>query len=143
MCLENIQDLDTLFKEWRKKHESEERGTRYTDTFPYKKDYTCSDDFNKSFCCDGFIEYNKDYEKTILFIFREANISDKLKGKELHPETDYNYFHMKKEWENHLPDVLDILKEGSKVAKETAAKTLEDVRHSMRIDYFTDNNLLK
>ncbi len=49
MCLENIQDLDTLFKEWRKKHESEERGTRYTDTFPYKKDYTCSDDFNKSF----------------------------------------------------------------------------------------------
>ena len=57
MCLENIQDLDTLFKEWRKKHESEERGTRYTDTFPYKKDYTCSDDFNKSFCCDGFIEY--------------------------------------------------------------------------------------
>ena len=55
MCLENIQDLDTLFKEWRKKHESEERGTRYTDTFPYKKDYTCSDDFNKSFCYDGFI----------------------------------------------------------------------------------------
>ena len=48
----------------------------------------------------------------------------------------------RKEWENHLPDVLDILKEGSKVAKETAAKTLEDVRHSMRIDYFTDNNLL-
>ena len=85
MCLENIQDLDTLFKEWRKKHESEERGTRYTDTFPYKKDYTCSDDFNKSFCYDGFIEYNKDYEKTILFILREANISDKLKGKELHP----------------------------------------------------------
>ena len=42
MCLENIQDLDTLFKEWRKKHESEERGTRYTDTFPYKKDYTLS-----------------------------------------------------------------------------------------------------
>ena len=49
----------------------------------------------------------------------------------------------RKEWENHLSDVLDILKEGSKVAKETAAKTLEDVRHSMRIDYFTDNNLLK
>ena len=107
MCLENIQDLDTLFKEWRKKHESEERGTRYTDTFPYKKDYTCSDDFNKSFCCDGFIEYNKDYEKTILFIFREANISDKLKGKELHPETDYNYFHMKKEWENHLRNKIE------------------------------------
>ena len=47
----------------------------------------------------------------------------------------------RKEWENHLSDVLDILKEGSKVAKETAAKTLEDVRHSMRIDYFTDNNV--
>ena len=48
-----------------------------------------------------------------------------------------------KMWEKNLPDVYDILKKGSAAARETAAKTLDDVRHSMRIDYFTDDNLLK
>ena len=42
-----------------------------------------------------------------------------------------------------LPDVYDILKAGSKKARETAGKTLEDVRRSMKIDYFDNDNLLK
>lgn len=49
----------------------------------------------------------------------------------------------RKMWEKNLPDVYDILKKGSAAARGTAAKTLDDVRHSMRIDYFTDDNLLK
>ena len=49
----------------------------------------------------------------------------------------------RKMWEKNLPDVYDILKKCSAAARETAAKTLDDVRHSMRIDYFTDDNLLK
>ena len=49
----------------------------------------------------------------------------------------------RKMWEKNLPDVYDFLKKGSAAARETAAKTLDDVRHSMRIDYFTDDNLLK
>ena len=49
----------------------------------------------------------------------------------------------RKMWEKNLPDVYDILKKGSAAARETAAQTLDDVRHSMRIDYFTDDNLLK
>ena len=49
----------------------------------------------------------------------------------------------RKMWEKNLQDVYDILKKGSAAARETAAKTLDDVRHSMRIDYFTDDNLLK
>lgn len=46
-------------------------------------------------------------------------------------------------WEKRLPDVYDILKEGSKKAEAVAAQTLADVRHAMRIDYFVDDNLLK
>ena len=46
-------------------------------------------------------------------------------------------------WEQKLPDVYDILKAGSKKARETAGKTLEDVRRSMKIDYFDNDNLLK
>ena len=49
----------------------------------------------------------------------------------------------RKEWEQRLPEVVEILKEGSAVAEKTAAATLADVRKAMKIDYFTDNNLLK
>ena len=48
-------------------------------------------------------------------------------------------------WEGgtSIPDLDKILKEGSAVAEKTAAATLAEVRKSMKIDYFTDNNLLK
>ena len=49
----------------------------------------------------------------------------------------------RKEWEQRLPDVYDILAEGSKRAEATAAKTLADVRHSMKIDYFENGTLTK
>ena len=49
----------------------------------------------------------------------------------------------RKEWEQRLPEVVEILKEGSAVAEKTAAATLANVRKAMRIDYFADNNLLK
>ena len=49
----------------------------------------------------------------------------------------------RKEWEQRLPEVVEFLKEGSAVAEKTAAATLANVRKAMRIDYFTDNNLLK
>ena len=49
----------------------------------------------------------------------------------------------RKECEQRLPEVVEILKEGSAVAEKTAAATLANVRKAMRIDYFTDDNLLK
>ena len=49
----------------------------------------------------------------------------------------------RREWERRLPEVYDILKEGSKVARKKAEQTLEDVRHAMRIDYFDENSLLE
>ena len=45
--------------------------------------------------------------------------------------------------EQRLPEVVEILKEGSAYAEKTAAATLADVRRSMRIDYFDNDNLLK
>ena len=46
-------------------------------------------------------------------------------------------------WGTRLPDVLEILKSGSQKARETAAATLRDVRHAMKIDYFGGDSLLK
>lgn len=47
------------------------------------------------------------------------------------------------QWEGRLPEVYEILKNGSEIAAETAQGTLDRVRHAMKIDYFTDNGLLK
>ena len=49
----------------------------------------------------------------------------------------------RKSWEKRLPDVYDILKEGSKVAEAKAAETLRDVKNSMKINYFEDPDFLK
>ena len=49
----------------------------------------------------------------------------------------------RKEWEQRLPEVVEILKEGSAYAEKTAAATLDEVRKAMRIDYFENDNLLK
>ena len=42
----------------------------------------------------------------------------------------------RKMWEQRIPDVYDILHEGSKVAEKKAAETLNDVREAMKINYF-------
>ena len=49
----------------------------------------------------------------------------------------------REDWAKRLPDVYDILKTGTEKAREKAAKTMAEVRHAMKIDYFEDNNLLK
>ena len=49
----------------------------------------------------------------------------------------------RKSWEKRLPEVYDILKEGSKVAEAKAAETLRDVKNSMKINYFEDPDFLK
>lgn len=48
----------------------------------------------------------------------------------------------RKEFEQDIPKVYEILKEGSERAREVAARTLEEVRAAMKINYFTDANLI-
>ena len=48
----------------------------------------------------------------------------------------------RKEWEQKLPEVFAILKEGSKAAEAKAAETLQDVKAAMRINYFDDEDFL-
>ncbi|MCI5622241.1 MULTISPECIES: tryptophan--tRNA ligase [Anaerostipes] len=49
----------------------------------------------------------------------------------------------RKMWEKRIPDVYDILKQGSEVAQAKAAQTLHDVRSAMKINYFEDVDLWK
>lgn len=45
-------------------------------------------------------------------------------------------------WEQRIPEVYEILRQGSEKAAAAAAKTLHDVRASMRINYFEDQELI-
>ena len=47
------------------------------------------------------------------------------------------------EYEKDIPAVYEILKKGSEVARETAAKTLDEVKSAMKINYFDDLELIK
>ena len=46
----------------------------------------------------------------------------------------------RKEWEQRLPDVYDILKAGSIAAEAKAAETLSKVKAAMKINYFEDDS---
>ena len=47
------------------------------------------------------------------------------------------------EFEKDIPEIYNILRKGTEQARETAAKTIDEVRHAMRIDYFDDQELIR
>lgn len=49
----------------------------------------------------------------------------------------------RKEFEKDIPAVYEILKKGSEKARAIASKTLEDVKNAMKINYFSDAELIK
>lgn len=49
----------------------------------------------------------------------------------------------RKELEQNLPYVFDVLRQGTQVARQVGAETLAEVRHAMRIDYFEDPKFLE
>ncbi len=49
----------------------------------------------------------------------------------------------RKHYEQNIPEVYEILRKGSEKAREEAGKTLERVRAAMKINYFSDQALIK
>ena len=45
--------------------------------------------------------------------------------------------------EQDIPEIYNILREGTEKARQTAAQTMAEVRHAMRIDYFDDKQLIE
>lgn len=43
------------------------------------------------------------------------------------------------EFEKDIPAVIDILRQGTEVAREAGAQTMSEVRRAMRLDYFNDD----
>ena len=49
----------------------------------------------------------------------------------------------RREYENRIGEVYEILRAGSEKARATAAETLREVRRAMKIDYFDDRDLIE
>ena len=49
----------------------------------------------------------------------------------------------RREFEQDIPEVYNILKKGSEAAREVAAQTLHEVREAMKINYFDDMELIR
>lgn len=46
-------------------------------------------------------------------------------------------------WEQRIPEVYEILRQGTEAAREQGRRTLGEVRHAMRIDYFEDSSFIE
>lgn len=49
----------------------------------------------------------------------------------------------RREYEKDIPEIYNILKRGSEIAREAAAQTLSEVKSAMRINYFEDMDLIE
>lgn len=102
-----------------------------------------------AFCKDEyFAEYLHDYKNLdeLKAHYQRGGLGDMVVKKFLNNviQTELRPIRERRnDWEKRLPDVYEILKQGTAKARETAAQTLSEVKHAMRIDYFTDDNLLK
>lgn len=102
-----------------------------------------------AFCKDEyFAEYLPDYKNLdeLKAHYQRGGLGDMVVKKFLNNviQTELRPIRERRnDWEKRLHDVYEILKQGTAKARETAAQTLSEVKHAMRIDYFTDDNLLK
>ena len=102
-----------------------------------------------AFCKDEyFAEYLPDYKNLdeLKAHYQRGGLGDMVVKKFLNNviQTELRPIRERRnDWEKRLPDVYEILKQGTAKARATAGQTLSEVKHAMRIDYFTDDNLLK
>jgi len=102
-----------------------------------------------AFCKDEyFAEFLPDYKNLdeLKAHYQRGGLGDMVVKKFLNNviQTEFRPIRERRnDWEKRLPDVYEILKQGTAKARATAAQTLSEVKHAMRIDYFTDDNLLK
>ena len=102
-----------------------------------------------AFCTDGhFAEYLPEYANLdeLKAHYKRGGLGDVKVKKFLNNVMQEELSPIRarrKEYEQRIGDVYDILKAGSEVAREEAAKTLSEVKHAMKIDYFDTPEFLE
>lgn len=83
-------------------------------------------------------ELKEHYTKGGLGDVKIKKFLDKIIQEELEPIRN-----KRKELEKDIPYVYEVLKKGSEEAREVAANTLDEVKAAMKINYFSDDAMIK
>lgn len=100
--------------------------------FTYLDAFSCDDDFNK---------YLPDYKNLdeLKMKYQAGGVGDMVIKKFLFSILDNLLEPIRierKKWEGKIPEIIDILKNGNKIANDVADKTLEEVRNAIGLDYY-------
>lgn len=101
-------------------------------------DAFCKDEYFAEFLPDyqNLDELKEHYQRGGLGDVKVKKFLNKVLEAELGPIRE-----RRKMWEAKLPEVAEILQQGTKAARAKAQETMKDVRHAMRIDYFNEEGL--
>lgn len=102
-----------------------------------------------AFCTDNdFAQYWPDYKNLdeLKYHYRRGGLGDMKCKKFLNTVINNMLEPMRArrhDFEQDIPEIFNILRKGTQVARETAAQTMSEVRHAMKIDYFDDADLIR
>ena len=106
--------------------------------FTYLDAFSTPDDFAECWPeYSGLDELKEHYRKGGLGDMKCKKFLNRVLNRTLEPMRE-----RRREFEKDIPEVYNILKKGTESAREVAARTIDEVRHAMRIDYFNDAALI-
>ena len=107
--------------------------------FTYLDAFSCDDDF-KEFWPDyqNLDELKEHYRRGGLGDMKCKKFLNQVLNKFLEPMRA-----RRAEFEKDIPEIYNILKKGTELAREVGAQTMDEVRKAMRIDYFNDTELIR
>ena len=102
-----------------------------------------------AFSCDAdFAEFWPEYQNLdeLKDHYRRGGLGD-MKCKKFLNQVLYKFLEpmrvRRAEFEKDIPEIYNILKKGTELAREVGAQTMDEVRKAMRIDYFNDTELIR
>ena len=107
--------------------------------FTYLRAFASDEDF-KAYLPDyaNLAEMEAHYRRGGLGDVKCKKFLEKVLDAELAPIRE-----KRKAWEQNIPEVFEILKAGTEKAIRVTNETLADVKEAMKINYFTDNALIR
>jgi len=107
--------------------------------FTYLDAFSCDDDFAEFWPEYQNLDELKDhYRRGGLGDMKCKKFLNQVLNKFLEPMRQRRH-----EFEQDIPEIYNILKKGTEQAREVGARTMDEVRRAMQIDYFNDVELIR
>lgn len=107
--------------------------------FTYLDAFSCDEDFTKYLPDYQNLDEMKDhYRRGGLGDVKCKKLLNNILNEMLEPIRQ-----RRRELEQDIPEIYNILRRGTEKARETAAQTMDEVRNAMKINYFEDTELIR